>query len=176
MNPQKMLERFRRWLRSRRGRMVLVGAVASLTIASNALAQNPPIPEHGAQPPGVAAPQGATDPHGAHGAGSAQGPGAPHEATSAAAGEHGEHVHHPEPFNFADINRYQTEKDQAAREIASPRVDEHGKKLPPIVPVTPYAYLLINAAILFYIYYRAGKKPINDGLQARHDSVAKELE
>lgn len=167
----EMLARIRRWLRSRQGRLVLIGAVASTTLATTAFAQNPPIPAHGAQPPGVAAPQGATEPHttGAHGP-----TGAPQGAASA---EHGEHaVHHPEPFNFADINRYQTEKDQAAREATNPRVDEHGKKLPPIVPVTPYAYLLINAAILFYIYYRAGKKPISEGLQARHDTIAKELQ
>jgi F-type H+-transporting ATPase subunit b len=161
MTPRQMLDRIRRWLRSRQGRLVLIGAVAGTTIAGTAFAQEhgqPPIPAHGAQPPAVAAPQGSTEGHtGAHAA--------PHASGSA---EHGG-VHHPAPFNFADVNRYQAEKARADKG----EKDEHGN---PIVPVTPYAYLLINAAILFYIYYRAGKKPIMDGLQARHDTVAKELQ
>lgn len=180
----QMVERIRRWLRSREGRLVLIGAVAGVMVTGTAFAQDPhaapppaattaepahpvvadphggPVaPPHGQTPPGVAAPQGTTDPHAA-----------PHAPGAGSAEHGGEHaVHHPEPFNFADINRYQAEKEKAARG----EKDAHGN---PIVPVTPYAYLLVNAAILFYIYYRAGKKPIVDGLQARHDAVAKELQ
>jgi F-type H+-transporting ATPase subunit b len=77
-------------------------------------------------------------------------------------------VHHPEAFNFADTERFRIEKEKAARG----EKDEHNN---PIVPVTPYAYLLVNAAILFAIYYKFGKKPITDGLQERHDTIAKEL-
>lgn len=157
-----MLDRIRRWLRSRQGRLVLIGAVAGATITTLAFAQqspaadpvSPPIPEHGAQPPAVAAPQGST-PHAAP-QGSAEHGGAPA-------------VRKLEPFNFADVNRYQLEKEREAKG----EKDAHGK---PLAPVTPYAYLLINAAILFFIYYRAGKKPITEGLRARHDAVAKELQ
>jgi F-type H+-transporting ATPase subunit b len=176
----RMMDRLKRWLRSREGRIVLVGAIAGTMVTTTAFAQDPhaqpvvqdphggPVaPPHGQTPPGVAAPQGATDPHAT---GGPHGPGAAH-APGAGSAEHGgaHAVHHPEPFNFADINRYQLEKDKAAKG----EKDAHGN---PIVPVTPYAYLLINAAILFFIYYRAGKKPISEGLQARHDAVAKELQ
>jgi F-type H+-transporting ATPase subunit b len=83
-------------------------------------------------------------------------------------GGHAQGVHHPEPFNFADIHRYSEEK---AREARGEK-DAHGN---PIAPVVPYAYLLVNFAILAFIYYRAGKKPITDGLNERADEIAKEL-
>lgn len=158
-----MLARIKRWLRSRHGRMILVGAVAGVTIAGTALAKDPHADPHAAPPPAAAAP--AAHPGQAAQAEHAAGP---HGSASA---EHGgaHAVHHPEPFNFADTTRYQLEKEKAAKG----EKDAHGN---PIVPVTPYAYLLINAAILFLIYYRVGKKPVMDGLQARHDAVAKELQ
>ncbi len=173
MSARELLNQVRRWLRSRQGRAVLVGALASLAVTSVAAAQEPapaPAPAPAPQPPAgpavhpghaapaghAAAPAGAHEPAGAHGAASA------HE------GGHGGGHHDPAPFNFADVPRFQQEKEMAARGDK----DAHGN---PVVPVTPYAYLLINAGILFFIYYKAGKKPVADGLQARHDSIAKEL-
>ncbi|MBI2391382.1 MAG: ATP synthase F0 subunit B [Deltaproteobacteria bacterium] len=201
MSPRALLDAVRRWLRSRQGRLILVGAVTATMVTGVAAAQeptatapaptapaptapaptatvpavaeqpmahpaatHPPAEQAGAAAHGAATPA----PHGAatapHGAPAAHGAPAGH-----AEGGHGEAaVHHPEKFNFADVSRFQHEKEQAARG----EKDAHGN---PVVPVTPYAYLLINAAILFFIYYRAGKKPVTEGLQSRHDTVAKEL-
>lgn len=205
MSPRAVLDAVRRWLRSRQGRLILVGAVTATMVTGVAAAQEPTAPA--APAPTAAAPTAiveaaptaaasvpavaeqpmahpaATHPPAeqagaaAHGAAQPAPHGAaPHGAPAghAAPGGHGEGghgeaaVHHPEKFNFADVSRFQHEKEQAARGDK----DAHGK---PIVPVTPYAYLLINAAILFFIYYRAGKKPVTEGLQSRHDTVAKEL-
>lgn len=169
MNAREMIAQVRRWLRSRHGRFVLIGAVAGLTMTGVAAAQeHAPAPTVvQPMPEGQHAPQApAGAPHAAAPAGHE--PAGGHEAAGHGA-EGGEHaVHHPAPFNFADIPRFQAEKEQAARGDK----DAHGN---PVVPVTPYAYLLINAAILFAIYYKAGKKPVTDGLQARHDTIAKEL-
>lgn len=163
MTARELMAQVRRWLRSRPGRLALIGAAATLGVTGVASAQeHAPAPVVQQMPEAQHAPAGA--PHAAAPAG--------HEAAGheAAGGEHGgEHaVHHPAPFNFADIPRFQQEKEQAARGDK----DAHGN---PIVPVTPYAYLLLNAGILFAIYYRYGKKPVVDGLQARHDTIAKEL-
>jgi len=171
----ELFKRVRRWLRSRQGRLVLVGAVAGVMVSSGALAQEPsvtvvaptPVPvsstEHVQGVPFPAAHPPAEQAGGAaHGA--THGETAPHGAE----GHGAPAVHHPEAFNFADTARFQAEKEKAARG----EKDAHGR---PIVPVTPYAYLLINAGILYFIYYRFGKKPIGDGLRERHDSIAKEL-
>lgn len=226
----EVLKLVRRWLRSRQGRLILVGAVAGASFTGVAFAQQPSATvaptatvvaptaaptvtatvtataaatESAAAPPAAptpteppAATATATGPtpeqvpstqHGqgvpfpaahppaeqaggaAHGDHAAAAHGAP-EGHAATGGEgHGGHaVHHPEAFNFADIERFRLEKEKAARG----EKDAHGN---PVVPVTPYAYLLINAGILFFAYYKFGKKPIGDGLKERHDSVAKEL-
>jgi F-type H+-transporting ATPase subunit b len=59
--------------------------------------------------------------------------------------------------------------------------DEHGPK--PINWVDfsnkeqpPYAALLINFAILAYVYVRFGKRPVAEGLKERRDAVAKAIE
>ncbi len=221
----EMLKLVRRWLRSRQGRLILVGAVAGASFTGLAFAQEPsatavapaptvtatapatatatatatvsaapaptepaaavstatgptqgqvPSTEHGQGVPFPAAHPPAEQAAGAaHGAaqGEPAGHGAPGAEGHAAEGSegHGGHaVHHPEAFNFADIERFRIEKEKAARGDK----DEHGN---PIVPVTPYVYVLVNAAILFIAYYKFGKKPIGDGLAERHNSIAKEL-
>ncbi len=40
----------------------------------------------------------------------------------------------------------------------------------------PYSIYLMNFAILIFLYVRLGKKPIQDGLKARRESIAKEIE
>jgi F-type H+-transporting ATPase subunit b len=140
--------------------MVFIGATGAAVMMVSAVASAQEHPqEHAAQHGG---PEHAPNVHVA-----GQEPGAGQEK-----GEHGgaheEAVHHPEPFNFADLNRYREEKAKEARGDK----DAHGN---PIAPVVPYAYLLVNFAILAYIYYRAGKKPITDGLASRADEIAKEL-
>ncbi len=102
--------------------------------------------------PKVHLPNGATTPLVPHG-----------DSHAAAAGEHaveqaeahegaehegGEH-HGPGPINWADFSN---------------------KKQP------PYAALVINFAILLFIYYRAGKKPVADALKNRKDVIAKDIE
>lgn len=159
MTARQLMNQVRRWLRSRQGRIVLVGALASLGVTGVAAAQEHAAP-HAAPAGAPAAPAGAPAAPAGHAA-----PG--HEPGGHEGGHEGGH-HDPAPFNFADIPRFTQEKEQAARGDK----DAHGN---PIVPVTPYAYLLINAAILFGIYYYYGKKPVVDGLQARHDTIAKEL-
>jgi F-type H+-transporting ATPase subunit b len=165
-----LIERLRRWFLSRPRRFLLAGALGSATflLATAGSAQNAPVP---AAPPAAPAETPAAPAEQAHeathGEEGGHGPGAAHSGEAAHGGEHA--VHHPEAFNFADTARFQKEKDQAAKG----EKDEHGK-VP--TPVTPYAYLLINAAILFFIYYSAGKKPIAAGLAARRATVAKELD
>ncbi len=179
----EILKLVRRWLRSRQGRLVLIGAVAGASMTSVAFAQEPSAtvvapaptvtvaptvtataapaphePEHGQ---GVPIP--AAHPPAEHAAGAAHG-----ETGHAPGGAEGHAVHHPEAFNFADFPRYTAEKQAAAHGDK----DAHGN---PIVPVTPYAYLLVNAGLLFFVYYKFGKKPITDGLKERHDTIAKEL-
>lgn len=199
-----MLDLVRRWLRSRQGRLVLVGATgaATLLVSAVAAAQVPPAASPApapaateapaavepapvaapspaapaadppaAQPPAAhavpaahqpAPPMGAHAPVSPHATGHGV-PGGEHDAP----GAHGKGYHHPEPFNFADLARYQEEKARAERGEKA-----HGE---PLVPTTPYLYLLVNFAILAFIYYRAGKKPIADGLKDRHDTIAKDL-
>jgi F-type H+-transporting ATPase subunit b len=137
----------------RKRRLAVLGGVAfAVFVPAIALAQTPPA--HGAAP-------AATAPHGeaAHAAGAPA-----HEG-----GEHGaahEGAHDPAPFNFADINRFNQEKQAEAKGEGG----EHNK------PVTPFIYLIINAAILFGAYYYLGKKPVSDGLAARRATVARELD
>ncbi len=167
MSHRSLIDLVRRWLRSRHGRLVLVGAAGAATLLSTAVAAAQVPPAHEAPAPNHAEPpSGAHAPVDPHAAGHGQ-PAGEH----AAPGEHapgGHAVHHPEPFNLADLGRYQEEKAKAEQGAK----DAHGN---PLVPTTPYVYLLVNFAILAFIYYRAGKKPITEGLQARHDTIAKDL-
>ncbi|MGZ3455487.1 MAG: F0F1 ATP synthase subunit B family protein [Polyangiales bacterium] len=158
MKREGLLDRLRRWLATRPGRMVLVGATgaAVMMISAVASAQEHHEPAHPGGP--------AAGPN-VHVAGEQPGAG---QEEGEHGGAHGEAVHHPEPFNFADLNRYREEKAKEARGDK----DAHGN---PIAPVVPYAYLLVNFAILAFIYYRTGKKPIVDGLASRADEIAKEL-
>ncbi len=195
MSRLDFLARLRRWIATRPGRLVLAGvtgfsAVVLTTIVPNeasaqapsAVAPAPAAPAAPAPPattgltfptqhPPAESAATAANPH-AGGHADPHAPGAPHAAPHGSASAHGEahggSYHAPSDFNFADHARYTAEREKAARG----EKDAHGN---PIVPVTPFAYLLLNAAILFFIYYRAGKKPIADGLQARHDTVAKDL-
>jgi F-type H+-transporting ATPase subunit b len=129
--------------------------LASMAYSSVALAQ-----QHIEVPVGAASTQAAS-------AGSAHHEGAEGEH---AGGEHGAEAHHdPAPFNLADVARYQAEKEAASRGAK----DAHGN---PVTPVTPYAYLVINALILYAIYYYAGRKPIGAALESRRATVAKELD
>ncbi len=68
------------------------------------------------------------------------------------------------PFNFADFTRFDQEK----------RAEAAGEGHHP--PVIPFIYLVINAAILFGAYYYFGKKPVSEGLAARRQTVARELD
>jgi F-type H+-transporting ATPase subunit b len=197
MARPSFITRIRRWLARPR---ILAGgfATATLLVASLANAQTPE-PEHqpmvptegehapAAQPTGgapsmehaptpestIAGPnQHPPAESAASDLESAQHGGLPHEgAPGEHGGEHGGaheggHDHNlgmPEHFNFADLDRYKKEKEEIAagkREGAT----------------TPYLYVLINAIVLFAIYYYAGKKPVSEGLKARRDTVAKELD
>ncbi|MEO7108938.1 MAG: hypothetical protein ABI183_00755 [Polyangiaceae bacterium] len=44
------------------------------------------------------------------------------------------------------------------------------------VKQVPYAVYLANFALLIFLYVRLGKKPIKEGLTARRESIAKEIE
>ncbi|GAC1358868.1 MAG: hypothetical protein NVSMB47_11730 [Polyangiales bacterium] len=162
-------DRIRRWLRARPTRWAFGGGLglAVLSLSSIALAQ-----EH---KPAAEMQQGAP-PHDGVAGGPIQHPPAEsakadleapkHEGAGAEGepegAEEGEHHHGVEPFNFANFQRYGQEKDEAAK--------GHG------VPVTPYIYVLINALVLYAIYYYAGKKPVSEGLKSRRDTIAKELD
>lgn len=171
-------------------RLLTISLVFSaISISPFALAQLP-APGQAAQPGGsvTAAPvngqehpagesqmQMAAPPHGGVAGGPIQHPAAETAINDKEAAEHGgtehegaegEEAHHemgnPEPFNFADFDRFAKEKDDAAK--------GHG------VPVIPYVYVLVNALILYALYYYLGRKPIGEGLKARRDSIAKELD
>ncbi|MBL8718443.1 MAG: ATP synthase F0 subunit B [Myxococcales bacterium] len=190
-----LADRLRRWLGARRPSRLRVLAgpafAAALFAPALAFAQVPGQAPVAAEPPPahpVAAPVAApaADPHaapvaapvaagvaagheGAHqsaapGAHSAAGhEGAGHQGAGHEGGHEGAGGHGPGKFNFADLPRFTAEKDAAS-------------KGEPVVPVTPYAYLLVNFALLVYLYVRMGKKPVQDGLDARRATVAKELE
>jgi F-type H+-transporting ATPase subunit b len=116
-----------------------------------------PAAHEAAHPPTAHAPGGpAAAGHAAPGASG-------HEGGGHAAGHEGGEHHGPGKFNFADLPRFTAEKDAAA-------------KGEPVTPVTPYAYLLVNFALLVYLYVRMGKKPVQESLDARRATVAKELE
>src|SRR5687767_13701624 len=122
----RLIDRIRRWLATRPGRLVLAGALgtATLMVGSIAFAQqhDPHAPAAPASAPALA------------------GPGAGHNAPPGEQPGGGEHVKadhgggSPDPalFNYDDIARYSKEKERKAD-------GEH------ITPVTPYAYLLVNA-------------------------------
>lgn len=148
----------------RKRRLAVLGGVAfALFVPAIALAQTPPA--HGAAPPPAAGPAAAA-PHGGeagHAAGASAHPGSEHAGPA----HEGDHAgHDPAPFNFADTERFSREKQAEAKG----ETGEHNK------PVTPFLYLLINAAILFGAYYYLGKKPVSDGLAARRATVARELD
>ena len=90
-------------------------------------------------------------------------------AHSADSAQEHETVHHPEPFNFIDLSRYETEK----KKEEAKQKDTHGN---PIVPVVPYGYMLLNSLLFFGILYYFGKKPIAQALVNRRQAIAKELE
>ncbi len=144
----------RRWLGGRRARPVLGAGLVFATLAwgSIALAQ-----EHAAAPHAAAS---AAEAAGHEGEG--------HEGAAHEGHEGGGH-HDPAPFNFADVDRYNREKDAASKG----EKDAHGN---PVTPVTPYAYLVVNTLILFAAYYYLGKKPVASSLEARRATIAKELE
>lgn len=106
--------------------------------------------------PKVHLPNGATTPLAPHGDSHAAAAGdhagehaEAHEGSEAHEGAEHEGHHGPGPINWADFSN---------------------KKQP------PYAALVINFAILLFIYYRAGKKPVADALKNRKDSIAKDIE
>lgn len=84
-----------------------------------------------------------------------------HEAPGATAGhgtEHGEHAtagehgggeHELKPVNWTDVSN---------------------KKQP------PYIAMLVNFALLLFLYYRFGKKPVAEALEKRREGVAKQIE
>ncbi len=156
-----LISRIKRWLGASKPRkLVLVGgfAMATLAVTSFAVAQEP---APGAAPTAAPAPAGPAAHEGAPGAPAAEGK---HEGEGHEAAEGHESGHHGiEPFNFADFDRYKKEKE----EVDAKKRD---------AAVTPYIYVLINALVLFALYYYLGRKPIMAGLKARRDAVAKELD
>ncbi|GAC1571217.1 MAG: hypothetical protein NVS3B20_03100 [Polyangiales bacterium] len=169
----------------------MIGIFASLLLAATASAKQEPAPDHRTLPQGPGHAPLPRHPPPSHGIGegsppheTAQ-PHSPEASESNAEGqlpagvlsadhlaeENGEaHLHHPEPFNFADLGRWQHEKELETKG----EKDEHGRE--PGAPVTPYVYLLANFGLLLAIYYYAGRKPIAAGLLGRRNGVAKELE
>jgi F-type H+-transporting ATPase subunit b len=86
---------------------------------------------------------------GAHGAGPAHGEAAsPHGEGAKAHGE-GHGGHELAPFNFADFSNKETR---------------------------PFVALLINFALLLFLYYRFGKEGVASALKNRRESIAKEIE
>jgi F-type H+-transporting ATPase subunit b len=133
-------------------RLALALGLAALTTTAVATADK--LPE---SHPTVHLPSNAAVPLGA----ATHGGAAAHEGPSAGEGHEGDHAvsahegheghegHGPAPINWSDFGN---------------------KKQP------PYLALVINFAILLFIYYRAGKKPVADALKNRKDSIAKEIE
>jgi F-type H+-transporting ATPase subunit b len=148
----------------RKRRFAVLGGVAFATFVSGtALAQEHP---QGHAAPAGEAPAAGTAPAGAapsHPAGGHEEGAAAHEGGHEAGHEGGHAVHEPAPFNFADFGRFDAEK----------KAEAAGKGH---APVTPFIYLIINAAILFSAYYYFGKKPVSEGLAARRATVARELD
>jgi F-type H+-transporting ATPase subunit b len=150
-------------------RSIFVAVVAvvatAIVVAPSALAQTPPPNE----PTTQAAPN---EPPQAKGEGAAEGE---HE-------KGGEELHHeigpPEPMNVADVERYRRESCIASGKAPAECgvTDEQAKEMQGKAPVIPYVYILINALALYAMYYYLGKKPIGEGLKARRDAIAKELD
>lgn len=103
----------------------------------------------------------ADSPVDAHGHGAAEG-----RAEHAAEGEHGGHDHAP---TFDDINwgyGFLGEKEGAA-----PSLLWRPKGMP-----VPFGALALNAAILYFLLIKFGKKPIGDALKARKLGIMKGME
>ena len=166
MARRTFADRIRRWLRARPARWGFVGGLglAAFSLPSIALGQEPHEPASAQMHQGAAPRDGVAGgpiQHPAAESAKADLEAPKHEGEAEAEGAEGER-HHPEPFNFADFQRYGQEKDEAAK--------GHG------VPVTPYVYILINALVLYAIYYYAGKKPVSDGLASRRETMVKDLD
>jgi F0F1-type ATP synthase membrane subunit b/b' len=172
MARPSLVSRIKRWLAARPRLLAGGFATATFLAASLASAQTPepsaaPTLEHQPIPapeqPTGGAPSMEHAPTPAGDLESAEHEGVPHEGEHEGAHEHDHNIGMPEHFNFADTDRFRKEKEEIVagkREAAT----------------TPYLYVLINAIVLFAIYYYAGKKPISDGLKSRRDTVAKELD
>lgn len=89
-------------------------------------------------------------PHSPHGETGHDGHGAPASGHGAsAAGGHGGGHHGPAPINWTDTSN---------------------KKQP------PYIALVVNFALLVFLYYKFGKKPVAEGLKKRREQIAKQIE
>lgn len=154
----------------RRLLVVLSLGLGALFAAPAALAQHEPpptvAPPH-AQPP-------AHDDHTGHGHGPGDGHGhaaAPDAhgavATSHGAG-HGAHGDEHVP-SFDDFNWYYGLL--AEKEDVEPGLLFRPKGMP-----VPFAGLLINTLILYYILYRAFGKPVRDGLKKRKETILRGME
>ena len=176
MARPSLVTRIKRWLAGRPRLLAGGFATATFLVVSLATAQEHPLaPNVVMQPAPAPAPTAVDTEPSAHpiteseesGESESEEEAEPHGAGDEHAGKpHAKHDHSigmPERFNLGDLERYKKDKDEVAagkREAAT----------------TPYIYVLINALVLFAIYYYAGKKPIGDGLKARRDTVAKELD
>ena len=157
-----IISRIRRWLASRPGKLALTGgfAAASFLFVGTAAAQGTSAAQGG--------PGSADSAEQAAKGGPVEGGPTPHEGESKEGElEENEHEHHhdigpPPQFNFADRDRFAKEKD-AEEKTGAP-------------PVIPYVYILVNALVLYAIYYYMGKKPVSEGLKSRRDTIAKELD
>jgi F-type H+-transporting ATPase subunit b len=136
----------KRWLASRPRRFVVVGGLVTASWAMPAIAQENAAGTH---PVAVA-------------------PGEAQEGEAREGGEH-EGMHAPGKFNVADFDRFKQEKDLAEKGAPGP----HGG---PLVPTTPYIYLVINFVVLLAIYYYAGKTGVMRELKARRETVSRELD
>jgi F-type H+-transporting ATPase subunit b len=120
----------------------------------------------------VAMAKASPDPAPVHGAlaGHEHAPGAPHgepPAPEHAGGEHGSHGHHVPTWD--DINWFTGMIGE--KEGVEPDFFWRKKGDPP-----PLGALLINTAIVYYLIYRFGKKPIKDGLVRRKANLLRGIE
>jgi F-type H+-transporting ATPase subunit b len=135
---------------------LVLACAAALAVASTALAEGD---EHGHAAPGAEAPAA-----GAH---------VPVEGHDAAHGAHGEgHDAHGGEHapTFDDINWFYGFLGEKA-EISEPDLLWRPKGMP-----VPFGALALNAAILYWLLIKFGKKPISDGLKARKLSIMKGME
>ena len=90
-----------------------------------------------------------------------------------------EEIGPPPPMNVADFKRYGLEKciEGSKDPVKDCGVtEEELEKLRGHAPTIPYVYIAFNALLLYLMYYYLGRKPISEGLKARRDAVAKELD